>query len=191
MNFEKKQDRRVQPRNLKRQQGGFTLVELMIVTVLLAVAIAVVYLGVSSYMAKDRTNQEAKELPTIFANIQAKYSQRSNFTGATCTGLINLNVFPQSRLATATTLVNRWRGNITCAVATLTTASDVLNLTYTNVPATECGDLIPMVEGYVRVITVGGTTVKADNALTDLDALGTACQAGGQNNTIVYSVPKA
>jgi len=185
-------NRKPRGRSLKtRQQGGFTLVELMIAAVIIAIGIAVVYSGVKAYMAKDRANTEAKELPPIFTNIQAKFAQRANYSGATCAGLINLGVFPAVRIATPTTLSNRWGGAITCSVGTVTATNDVVNLSYTMVPEAECKDLVPMVEDALRVVTVGGTTVKADNAQTDLDALGAACKAGGQSNTIVYSVGKA
>jgi len=189
------QTNQLQPRSRnvlsRRHQAGFTLTELMIAAVIIAIGIALVYSGVKAYMAKDRANTEGKELPTIFTNIQSKYSQRANYSGATCAGLINLGVFPNVRVATPTTLTNRWGGAITCAVGTVTATNDVLNLSYTMIPEAECKDIVPMIEDAVRVVTVGGTTVKADNAQTDLDALGTACKAGGQNNSIVYSVGKA
>lgn len=175
----------------RRNQRGFTLVELMIASVIIAIGIALVYAGVKTYMAKDRANTEGKELTPIFTNIQAKYSQRANYSGVTCAGLINLGVFPDVRQATATTLTNRWGGSITCSVGTITSTNDVVNLTYTNVPEAECKDIVPMIEDAVRVVSVGGATVKSDNVQTDLDALGTACKAGGQNNSVVYSIGKA
>ncbi|MGN5477585.1 hypothetical protein ACTMU2_13850 [Cupriavidus basilensis] len=43
----------------------------------------------------------------------------------------------------------------------------------------------------MRVVTVGGTSVKANNAQTDMTALGTSCAAGGVANSVVYTIGKA
>ncbi|QBY55983.1 hypothetical protein E0W60_33535 (plasmid) [Cupriavidus oxalaticus] len=50
-------------------------------------------------------------------------------------------------------------------------ANDALTLSFTQVPQAECADVIPGVEQNVRVVTVGGTSVKANNAQTDRTAL--------------------
>lgn len=175
---------------IRKQQGGFTLLELMIAAVLLALGIAGIYKGVTDYMSNDRANREMKELPTIITAIQQKYAQRQNYAGATTAGLINLGVFPQSWVSGAT-LQNRWGGTVTVGTATLVSANDALTLTFTQMPQAECADVIPGIEQSVRVVTVGGTSVKANNAQTDMTALGTACAAGGVANTVVYTIGKA
>lgn len=177
-------------RNLRQQQGGFTLVELLIAAVLLALAIAGIYKGVADYMSNDRANREMKELPAIITAIQQKYAQRQNYAGATTAGLINLGVFPQSWV-NGNTVQNRWGGTVTVGTTTLVSANDALTLTFTQVPQAECTDVIPGLEQSVRVVTVGGTSVKDNNAQTDLTALGTACRAGGTSNSIVYTIGKA
>lgn len=176
--------------NFRQRQGGFTLVELLIAAVLLALAIAGVYKGVADYMSNDRANREMKELPAIITAIQQKYAQRQSYAGATTAGLINLGVFPQSWVI-GNTLQNRWGGTVTVGTATLVAANDALTLTVTQVPQAECTDVIPGLEQSVRVVTVGGTEVKPNNAQTDMTALGTACAAGGAANTIVYTIGKA
>ncbi|SOZ17224.1 type 4 pilus major pilin [Cupriavidus taiwanensis] len=182
--------RKINARSIRKQQGGFTLVELLIAAVLLALGIAGIYKGVSDYMSNDRANREMKELPSIITAIQQKYAQRQNYAGATTAGLINLGVFPQSWVVGAT-VQNRWGGTVTVGTATLVSANDALTLSFTQVPQAECADVIPGVEQNVRVVTVGGTSVKANNAQTDMTALGTACAAGGVSNTVVYTIGKA
>ncbi|AMR78618.1 type 4 pilus major pilin [Cupriavidus nantongensis] len=175
---------------LRNNQGGFTLVEMLIAAVLLALAIAGIYKGVADYLANDRANRELKELPAVIAAIQQKFAQRQSYAGATTAGLVNLGVFPESWVI-GNTVQNRWGGTVTVATTTLVSANDGLTLTFTQVPRAECTDVVPGMEQSVRAVTVGGTPVKANNAQTDIMLVGNACAAGGASNTIVYTIGKA
>jgi len=178
-------------RNLNRhiKQSGFTLTELAVVTVIGAVLIGASLKPVQGMIADSRANSEIQELSVVIPKIQNKYFNKSDYTGVTTAGLANNGIFRKERVS-GTSLVNRWGGAITVAVATTTTTNDSVTLTYTKVPEQECKGIIPQLDNIVRIVTVGGTSVKADGAGTDIDALGTQCVAGGSNNTVVYTVGK-
>ncbi|WP_167884674.1 prepilin-type N-terminal cleavage/methylation domain-containing protein [Cupriavidus oxalaticus] len=74
--------RKINVRSIRKQQGGFTLVELLIAAVLLALGIAGIYKGVSDYMSNDRANREMKELPAIITAIQQKIRASDRTTPA-------------------------------------------------------------------------------------------------------------
>lgn len=172
----------------KRNVKGFTLIELSIVIIVGALLLAVALVIARSVLADNRANDELKELPVIITRVQKLYANRPNFAGLTTTLAIAQNVFPDSRVASTTTVNNRWGGTITMAPVTIASANDAVDATYTLVPKSECLAVIPQVENNMRTITVGGTVVKADGALTDLTALGTQC--GTSPTTIVYRFSK-
>ncbi|MDR6398065.1 type 4 pilus major pilin [Herbaspirillum seropedicae] len=172
-------------------QEGSLLLDIAVGAVILSVLAAGIVYGVPALMATWRAGDEVKELPVAVTRAQKKFANRPTFAGLTTAVAISNDLFPKKRVTSSTVLTNRWGGTITASTASLTTTNDVGVYTYTNVPAQECKDMIPDMEDTFRVVTVGGTTVKADGAQTDLDQLGTACDAGGSANTIAFTFPKA
>ncbi|MBC8737281.1 prepilin-type N-terminal cleavage/methylation domain-containing protein [Paraburkholderia sp. UCT31] len=168
----------------RKKQSGFTLIELAIV---LAIAAAVIYVGfavVPSLLASNKSNAETSALPAIVAKIQKNYATQPNFAGVTTAGLIGLDVFPPEYVNGAA-LADRWGGTITPAVATIVTASDGIALTYTNIPQQECVDVAVGMERTMRIISVGGTVVKADGGVLNRTTLGTQCN--NATNTMVFT----
>lgn len=170
------------------RQQGFTLIELAIVVVMVAVLISLGLKTINQTRVSANANAEATELPLIVSKIQKTYSTQSTYSGVSLAGLIALNIFPTERVVSPTSAQNRWGGGITVAAATLTNANDSVQLTYAGVPKDECVEVIPLVTQTVRVITVNGTSVKADGAGLDLSALGTQC--AGTTNSIMYQFTK-
>jgi len=183
-----------------KRQGGFTMVELGVVVAIAAAILVIALTVVPTILANNRANAEMQELPSVTSNIQKAYSNAPNYTGATLDSVIRLNAFPAERVtvpaAGAATATNRWGGNVTMAVGTLTSANDIARVVYTGVPERECKTVIQGVTNLMRRVYVdsanggnagGGTLVKNDGAALDLAALGTACAA---TNSITYDIGK-
>lgn len=173
-----------------RKQRGLTLVELAMGVVIGGLILAASLGIVRTVMADNRVNDEINELSLVVGKVGKMYANRATFVGATTAMFISNGIYPPERITSATALNNRWGGTITVGVATTTTTNDSITLTYTNVAERECKGMIPQLENSMRIISVGGTVVKADGAQTDLAALGTQCVAGGNANTIVYTFSK-
>lgn len=163
----------------KSKQKGFTLVELGIVVAIGAILIGVGIAVVPSIMASQRVNAEISELPQIVTNIQRVFNNQPGFVPLpTVTTLGQLGVFPESRWRADTPAEarNRWGGTITVA-ASGAVLPNGLSLTYADVPSAECRELIPALSASVRVIQVGGQTVKPDNGSATLADTAARCNA--------------
>lgn len=174
-----------------RRQRGMTLVETMIAIAIGLIIVAVGIKGVRGAMADSRSTDEVGDLPKIFSNLQKVYAQRPSFAGATQAIFVNNNAFPDSMVTSGSTNVtNRWGGAVTVAVTSIGGGTNnALTYETTGVPSAECSNVIPQLENVVRIVTVNGTSVKADKNPTDLSALGTACSAGVSSD-VIYTISK-
>jgi prepilin-type N-terminal cleavage/methylation domain-containing protein len=174
-----------------RRQRGMTIIETMIAVTIGVVIVALAIKGVGGILADSRSSSEVGELPTIFSNLQKVYSQRSSFAGATQAIFVNNQAFPSSMVTSGSTNVtNRWGGAVTVAVTSITGGTNnALTYETTGVPSSECASVIPQLDNVVRVVTVNGTSVKADRNSTDLSALGTACSTTSSND-VIYTISK-
>lgn len=171
-------------------QRGFGIIEIGIVLVIVSMLLAVTLGYVRGVLADNRANDEARDLAQTVIRIQRLYNNRSNYTGATLTGLIGNGVFPSERLSGTTGVNNRWGGTVTFALATLATTNDAITLTYSNVPQLECNSVISQVERSVSRILVGTATVKpyaVGGGTLDINSLGTACGTGGSTNSLAFT----
>lgn len=174
-----------------RRQKGMTLVETMIAIAIGLIIVAVGIKGVSGAMSDSRSTDEVGDLPKIFTNMQKVYGQRASFSGATQAIFVNANVFPTSMTTSGSTNVtNRWGGAVTVAVTAIAGGTNnALTYETTGVPSSECNNVIPQLDNVVRIVTVNGTSVKADKNPTDLAALTTACSASASND-VIYTISK-
>lgn len=180
----------IRARKRLQRQRGVDLIQVAIYVVIAAVVIAGVVAGVGAIRAGIRVNNETRDLPTIFAKMQKVYANRSSYQGATQTVMVNMGVFPDNWvIAGSTNLQNQWSGAVTVAVGAIAGgANNAIILTSNGVPDDECKSIVTTMESAIRIATVNNTVVKADGAVTDVGALGTAC-ANGQN-TIAYTISK-
>jgi nitrate/nitrite transporter NarK len=155
--------------------------------VIIAIGLAVV----PGIIASNRANAEISEVPSVVAKIQKLYNNQSSFSGVTTGQVAALSVYPdQEASAVGGTITDRWGGAVTVASGTLKVAGDSVILTYNNVPQAECTQIVPGVANSVRVITIGGTSVKADGQAVNLTTVGSQCAAGSTANTITYQFSK-
>lgn len=174
------------------KQRGISLVEVMVALAIGSIVIALSIKPVQSTLANARANDELKELSVVITHMQSMYANRPSFAGATQETFVNNNAFPTSRVSPGTTdLVNRWGGPIEITVATIDSGmpNSAIALSYQGVPSLECAAIIPKLDEGVQVVKVNGTVVKQDRQLSDLAAVGEACQSE-KKNEIVYEFGK-
>lgn len=179
--------------NLRRvnvaRQKGFGLLEIGLALLIVA------GLGIVAYNAYSDTNLETKlqsekaDMTLVFANAQHKFINQGDYSNATTAVLISNGVFLKS-MVSGTSALNRFQGAITVQPATLLTANDGLAFISPKYSAEACRSVPLQLSKGVRTIAINGTPVLSDGGAVDLAALGSACTAGGANNTITYTIGK-
>lgn len=178
---------------IRRSQGGFSLIEILIVAALIAAGLAAVLFLVNRYNTKQVTNDEAAALNQMAAEVRTKFRSQGNFNGITPAVLIN-NGIVDPRKINGTNIETGWNTNVTVAPANLNGVNgDAMSFTYT-LPRESCPDFVQAAEGTFPRVVVGGTTVKnvpagGTAARLDVVALGTACNPGaGGNVSVVFTL---
>lgn len=190
------------PATGKAQQGGFTLVELIVV---IAIGFGIIFLAMTKIpqlLANSRASGEITELPGIAAEMQRIAANRPNWSTFTIDSMIRNNAFPENRVtipagAGAASAQNRWGGAITFASAQITNTGDIARITYSAVPQRECKTVaLGVAQVFRRVYVDGansgtagaGTLVKADGQRVDEAQVGTACS--GETNSMTFDLAK-
>lgn len=184
-----------------KSQGGFTLMELIIVV---AIGFGIVFFAMTKIpqlMANSRASGEITELPGVAAEMQRIAANRPNWSSFTLDSMIRNNAFPENRVTVpgsgAATAQNRWGGTITFASANITNTGDIARITSSAIPQRECKTVVLGVAQVFRRVYVdgansgtagAGTIVKADGQPVNEAAVGTACS--GEANSITFDLAK-
>jgi prepilin-type N-terminal cleavage/methylation domain-containing protein len=159
-----------------RRQGGFTLIEILLVIgiiAILAIAAFVIYPQVQS---SSRANTEQSNITSISAGIKNLYATTHDY--ATLTGGIanQAGVIPPTMNggnATSTaTLSSAWSGAVTISgsdaagAASTAVGTRQFRLVYAAMPSAVCIKLIPGMVQNFKAILVGTTPITSDPAAT-------------------------
>jgi len=174
-----------------KKQGGFSLLELLIVASLVAAGLAGLFFLVNRYNTKQTTNNEAASLNAIAAEVRTKFRSQGNYTGISPQVLINNGIVPGTMI-NGTNIETGWNTNVAIAPANLNgTAGDSVSFTYT-LPRESCADFTQAAEGSFPRISVGGVNVKdipGGMRTLNIATLGTQCNAGaGGNVAVVFTL---
>ncbi|PIT78478.1 type 4 pilus major pilin [Limnohabitans sp. JirII-31] len=180
----------------KSRQRGFTLIELGIVLTIVAILTLFAVPKVRGFIITGKVQSTGDDLTTAVARIRgnaagiaAVPAYTSMTTAVLAKALVNrTNAFTVD--ATVTTIYHKIGSStaaVTTAPATITASNDAFTVTFSNVNISACPDLATNLQSAAEVITVGGTTVKA-NASATLDAQTAATKCSdGDNNTFVFT----
>lgn len=155
----------------KRQQGGFTLVELAIVIAIIVVAIVGIVAKIQSVRLTNQVSAESSNLNAIMGKVQSTFAGRANYNGVSTALLVAQSGFPSS-MVNGTTVTNVWGGNVTVAAGAGNTSVDI---TYAGVPTAACIELVSSASRQYNEVTVGTTATKAGAPVADLTTAQTAC----------------
>ena len=165
----------------RKKQGGFTLVELVVVLAIIVAAIAAITARQISASQTSRVQSEAGNVQAIVSKVNSTFAGRSSYAGATTAFLLAQGAFPTS-MVNGANVVNGWNGNVTVAPGAGNTSVDI---TYAGVPTPACIEFVANTSKSYRTVTVGATVVKtAAQNEADLAATQTACSVAAAVNVI-------
>lgn len=180
---------------LKAQQG-FSNVQIAI-GILVGVIILLGSLGGYQYITQAKVNNEISILGDLKA-ATVRYGQFAGVfsaTNVTASILNGQNFFSSAGLsvtgtAAAPVVTNQWGGGVTVAVGTANVLGDAIAFTFPNVPGNACRELGTKVDNLAATVSIGGTVTKAVGASSNAGTVTTQCAAGGDSNTIIYTISK-
>lgn len=157
-----------------RRQRGNALVFSMLGLVIGGIVLA---LGIGYYQSSQANAQvqgTISEISAIIGGAQQNYGQYG-YNGLTTAVAVGSRVIPDTRAdvggATAT---NSYSGAITLVDNSAATPSTA-KLSYANVPASQCTQLINGAQSLARRITIGTTDVKPLDGVIDIVRVNTQC----------------
>lgn len=162
-----------------RQQGGYSLIELLIVIGIVIALVAAVILFrpavmnlAKSFQSSMRITSTGESLAQAFRTANGDYSTLSN------TNAINGRWIPDAWVQ-GTNLRNEWGGAITLSSSNLDSGTNnAYQILTAGVPTTACSRIVESAGMSMETVTVGTTVVKAFGATTIAPGtLATACAA--------------
>lgn len=166
--------------NHRKSHRGFMSIELGLVLMVVAIAIAAAVLWYRDTLRKESVKNNTAEIISIASNLVAKYGQLNRYGDVTTEIGVQAGIIPAHlRDQGANTAANRFGGVIELTPETLTAPNDSIRLDWPNTASNQCSDIVTGAQGEFRVVSVGGTEVKADGEDLDLAALEAACGSGG------------
>ena len=182
-------------KSIQRNQGGFSLVEILLVLGIIAILAIAAFIIFPQVQASNRANTELSNITTVTAGTKNLFGSTRNYAPATNTILNQARVFPSSMNAnvfTGGTITSSWGGAVSVTGSTAVGVADAVGPTtffrivYSAVPSEICSKLVPgLVTNFQAVyVDVGNTpTVTA----TTPAAIVTACSAGSVVNVVLVS----
>jgi type IV pilus assembly protein PilA len=182
----------------RKKQGGFTLVELSIVMLIIAVLGALSYPKIRTFLISGKTKPTADDVTLAVTRIRANAEGTGNtpYAGVATNTIANTlrertNALTVTGVGNAATLQHKLGATgaqVTAAPATITTAGDSFSLTFPTVNSGACPDLATSLQNSAEIISINGTVVKsvpAGTVYNGQNALA-ACTAD-DTNTYVFT----
>jgi type IV pilus assembly protein PilA len=182
----------------KSRQGGFTLIELGLVLLLIAVLGALAVPRVKTFIIEGRVSPTARDVLQAVARIRANAegggaTPYASVVTATLANTLadrsnTLTVTGVGAAATVTHALGATGATLTAASNTITTAGDSFTTTFNTVNFAACPLLASQIQSTAEAVSINGTVVKSVPAGTAYNGqtAQTACTAG-DTNTFVFT----
>lgn len=161
---------------------GFSLVEMLLVVVFIALLLAGALAMYNSTRASNSASQMSRDIVALQAGVNALYAGQSDYSGLGNEVLFNAQKIPTTLHYSDGTLTND-------DGSTLTVEGDgtEYTITITNVPKATCLSVLPALNSGWTGVSVGGNAVKenASEFPVTVDEANTACSQSTQD--IVYT----
>jgi hypothetical protein len=158
----------------RRHQRGNALVFSMLGLVIGGIVLA---LGISYYQTSQSNAQvqsTVSEVTAIIGSAQQNYGQYG-YNGLTTAVAVGSRVIPETRAdASGKSATNSYSGTITLVDNSAATP-DTAKLSYANVPASQCSQIINGAQSLARQIAVASTDVKALDSIIDIAKVTAQC----------------
>lgn len=148
-----------------KRQRGMTLIEITIVMIIAALVATAAVFGFQNLQRRNEIQDNVSQIVEIAADLQRKFGVNNQYGAVTtAVGVRSRTIPSQLRVPGTDTAANSYGGAITLTAATITATNDVVQLSWGNVPQSQCVDLVIATSNVARRISVAGTVVKADGA---------------------------
>ncbi len=134
--------------NFKRQAGA-TLIEIIMVVALIAIITIGALVYYNSAQDGSRVSEAVAGVTALSAVVRNQFSTQGNYTGVTAGVVMQFGGVPESLIVrngtTPVNLKHPWNnanGSVTINPATTTGADDSFEITFLQVPAKICNDLV-------------------------------------------------
>ena len=147
---------------MKRRQGGFTLMEIMMVLVIGAVITIGGITWYQSSQARQQSTDAVRDLNTLVTVIRSVYNGQGDYNGLANATVTRASSFPQPLRVpgNAALIKSQWLDDgVDLAAATQDTADDSFSITYKDLDDGACVDFTTQVYTYFDEVNVDGTTV--------------------------------
>lgn len=168
--------------NFKRQAGA-TLIEIIMVVALIAIITIGALVYYNSAQDGSRVSEAVAGVTALSAVVRNQFSTQGNYNGVSETVVMRFGGVPESLIvrngANAVNLKHPWNnaaGSVTVAAAQTTAPEDSFRITFNQVPAAICNDLLSKTYRHFLRTEVGTAVVASVAAITN------ACGAAGNVN---------
>lgn len=180
------------------RQAGFTLIEIGVVLLLIAIAGIVVFTRFVDNRDSSNVNTMASDLSKVAVSVASVFPAPQTFVAlgnnvatANCAVLINNGLFQGTSFRAVGGVPPDLRhlfddGTVGCGAATLVNANDGFTLQFNGMRDDTCSKLVRASESNARRVSVNGTVVKPLNGQLNPATLGTQCTiVASVNNQVV------
>lgn len=172
----------------KRKQSGDFMVSLSVALIIVAIISAGVFIAFNSNTRKNEIKETTNAVISTAANLRQNFGINNTYGSVTTAIAVQSRTIPaEQRISGTNTAANAYGGAITIASNTLTATDDVAELTYNQIPSSQCVDIVLGSVAAGRKITVAGVTVKATDSAINIATLAGACE-NASNVAVVWSV---
>ena len=168
-----------------KKQAGFSLLELMVYLIIIAIAGSLIYQQYQKAKVSQNVDAESKNLQTLLVGME-QLSTGGNYTDSTVANLKTAKLLPSSVKFDGNTILPSFGHGSEIAI-------DLTNVTnpkisYSKLTTEECVKFVTASSSIVSGdVTVGGTTVRnADGAISG-GSVATQCAASNRN-TVVFNM---
>lgn len=175
--------------SFNKKKKGFSLIELMLVLVVLVVLIGGAYVLFGTLSQGAKSDQAQKNLMGLQAGVKRLCQRAGQCPTLSAATVISAGQAP-SDMVNGTALQSPWGGPVTVvATGDLGGTDNAFDYTFNAVPKSECNTFVSAVQNNFGKVVIGTTTVKEPGTAFALATAVTACDGGGDNNTIVFTAP--
>jgi Tfp pilus assembly protein PilE len=170
---------------VRKKTRGFISAELglvLLVVALLTIGAITMY---SNNVRQSAINQNISEIQNIATSAKSAYGVTNLYGSVTTAVAVRSRIVPSNlRDGQAATATNSYGSAITITPANGTGTNDLLTLTWGNVPANQCLEIVNGVSPSMRRITVGGTVVKPLDSVLSVATTTTACETNTSDGVV-------